>query len=283
MNAKAKAAVRPDQLTYLIRGLWVVGTTAVVTTALTAWWLWEDRLKNHRDDGLVSGQVLVSRDGRTLTAAVGWSPCHEVRPELAARESSDTVAVTIRTGISDLSHPCRTSEDRQVSATLRAPLGKRQLIDAPTGQRIPPFDGAFLGSPRYLPPGYARTDVMYQEAPGLQRGLPSLLQREGEHGPAWARYYRKGSGNPSLAIAQTTGEGRQDGLGEAVSVAGLPGHLFKGTGSEHGVTWFDGAFTYVVCESGPYLATGELLRIAGRLGGGERGGAAYGPAAVPRS
>ncbi|MEV0263243.1 hypothetical protein AB0I49_18165 [Streptomyces sp. NPDC050617] len=274
--------MRPDQLTYLIRGLWVVGTTAVVTVALTAWWLWEDRLENHRDDGLASSQVLVSRDGRTLTAAVSWSPCHEVQPELAARESSDTVALTIRTGIPDLSHPCATSKDQQVAVTLRTPLGKRRLVEGFTGDRIHPFDSAFLGAPGYLPPGYAQTDVMYQEAPGPQPGLPSLLSRDREHGPAWTRYYRKGAGEPTLAIAQIAGRDGQVGSGEAVSVGGRPGHLFTRAGSERGVTWFDGTFTYMVCDSGSRLAADELLKVADRLGGGERGGAAYGPAAVPR-
>ncbi len=272
--------MRPDQLTYLKRGLWVVGTTAVVTVALTAWWLWEDRLKNHRDDGLVPSQVLVSRDGRTLTTAVLWSPCHEVRPELAARESSDAIALTIRTGIPDLSHPCKTSKDQQVAVTLREPLGQRQLIDASTGERIRPFDGAFLRAPRYLPPGYAQTDAMYRGARGHQ---PDLLSRESERGPVWARSYRKGSEEPSLAIAQITGRNRQqDGSGKAVTVGGFPGRLFAGPGSEHGVTWFDGAFTYVVCASDSHLTAGELLKVADRLDGGERGGAAYGPVAPPR-
>ncbi|KOG56242.1 hypothetical protein [Streptomyces varsoviensis] len=275
--------MRPDQLTYLRRGLWIVGTTAVVTVALTAWWLWEDRLKNHRDDGLVSSQVLVSRDGRTLTAAVSWSPCQEAGPELAARESSDAVAVTIRTGISNLSHPCETTKYQQVAVTLREPLGQRRLVDASTGGRIPPFDGAFLLTPRYLPTGYAQTDAMYQEEPGPRPGLPYLLEREHEPGPAWTRYYREGSGLPSLAIAQITGRGQQGGgEGKAVSVGGLSGRFFDGPGSEHGVTWFDGTFTYMVCDSGAHLAPGELLKIAERLGGGERGGGAYGPAALPR-
>ncbi|MEU7040028.1 hypothetical protein AB0A77_03085 [Streptomyces varsoviensis] len=273
--------MRPDQLAYLRRGLWIVGTTAVVTVALTAWWLWEKRHEHDRDHGRVVSQILVSQDGRTLTTAVSWSPCNESRPQLLVRESSGTVALSMREDLPDLSHPCETSKHQQVAVTLREPLGKRRLVDASTGGRIPPFDGAFLLTPRYLPPGYAQTDAMYQEEPGPRPGLPYLLERE--PGPAWTRYYREGSGLPSLAIAQITGRGRQGGgEGKAVSVGGLSGRFFEGPGSEHGVTWFDGTFTYMVCDSGAHLAPGELLKVAERLGGGERGGGAYGPAALPR-
>ncbi|MFE7118618.1 hypothetical protein ACFU99_24695 [Streptomyces sp. NPDC057654] len=254
-----------------------------MTVALTAWWLWEDRMSRERDNGPVSSQVLVSRDGRTLTTAVTWAPCNEARPVLLARESADTVDVSIRADLPDMSHPCETSKGQQVDVTLRAPLGKRRLVERLTGERIRPFDSAFLRAPRYLPPGYTQTDAMYQEAPGPQPGLPYLFSRDGEHGPAWTRYYRKGSGAPSLAIAQITGRDRQEGgSGKAVTVSGLPGRLFERAGSEHGVAWFDGTFTYMVCAADSRLAVGELLKVADRLGGGERSGAAYGPAALPR-
>ncbi|MEV6675065.1 hypothetical protein [Streptomyces sp. NPDC051162] len=128
---------RPRKL--ITRALWITGTAAVIAVAATAWWQWNDHRHHHRTASLISG-VLMSGDGRTLSVDVSWSPhCNGARPQLAARESSDTVALTLEEGLA-LRAPCDNEADGigQVSVTLRAPLGSRRLVDTTTGWAIAP-------------------------------------------------------------------------------------------------------------------------------------------------
>lgn len=153
----------PQQLKRATRALWIGSALAVVITVATAWWLSERHRRDLRYDGAVSGDVLVSGDGRTLTTPVRWTPCHEVRPQLQARESTSTVALVLKSGSVNLQHQCK-STDQQVTTTLAAPLGTRRLVDASTGATINPVDSSQLANPGYLPVGYEHTEDIYDES-----------------------------------------------------------------------------------------------------------------------
>ncbi|MEV4741622.1 hypothetical protein [Streptomyces sp. NPDC049555] len=250
-----------QQLKRVIRTLWITGTAAVVIIAAAAWWLGEQHHDTHRDDAAVLGDVLVSRDGRTLTTTARWAPCQTKRPQLQARESTDTVTVALRETTADLRHQCA-STDQQVSATLTEPLGQRRLVDAGTGTTITSFDAAQLVGPHYLPQGYTQTNEIYDE-PSTERCAPSPFNRTDT--PAWTRFYRKGSARPSLAIAQVAKAAPDDARNAPASVGGHPAHL-REQASSRCLTWYNGKYSMTVLSQDPPLPTAELLRIANQLG-----------------
>ncbi|MFC4518236.1 hypothetical protein [Streptomyces ehimensis] len=249
-----------QQLKHVIRTLWITGTAAVIIIAAAAWWLGEEHRDTRRDDAAVLGDVLVGRDGRTLTTTARWAPCQSKRPQLQARESAGTVTVVLRESTADLRHQCA-STDQQVSTTLNEPLGTRQLVDAGTGATITPFGAAQLVAPHYLPQGYAQTDEIYEE-PSAERCAPSPFNRTDT--PSWTRFYQKGSTRPSLAIAQVTKPAPDDGRDTPASVDGHPAHL-REQGSAHCLTWSNGKYSITVLSRDPQLPTAELLRIANQL------------------
>lgn len=253
----------PQQLKRVTRALWIVGALAVVITVATAWWLSEQHRRDLRYDGAVSGDVLVSSDGRTLTTPVRWTPCHEVRPQLQAQESTSTVALVLRGGSVDLQHQCK-STDKEVTATLATPLGTRRLIDASTGATITPVDSSQLASPGYLPAGYEHTEDIYDESdvPPEERCLPSPNFRA--ESPAWTRFYRKGPTRPSLAIAQVAKGTSDDAHGATASVSGHPAHLQKHSAARC-LRWSNGKYTFTVSTQDAQLTTDQLLRIAEQL------------------
>ncbi|MFI0912527.1 hypothetical protein [Streptomyces abikoensis] len=249
-----------QQLKRVIRALWITGTAAVGIIAAAAWWLGQQRHDTHRDDAAVLGDVLVNRDGRTLTTTARWAPCQTRRPRLQAHESTDTVTVVLKETTADLRHQCA-STDRQVSATLAEPLGKRRLVDAGTGTDITPFGAAQLADPGYLPSGYAQTDEIFDE-PSAERCAPSPFNRT--DAPVWTRFYRKGSARPSLAIAQVA-KPAPDNAGDApATVGGQPARV-REQGSSRCLTWYDSKYSITVLSRDPQLPTAELLQIANQL------------------
>ncbi|MEV5507872.1 hypothetical protein [Streptomyces orinoci] len=250
----------PRQLKRWIRALWLTGAAAVLATAAAAWWLGDQHTRNHRDNGPVFGDVLVSGDGRTITTTAMWTPCHAQRPQLRAHESPEMVTLVIRESTANLQQQCD-SADQQITTTIASPLGSRPLIDASTGRTITPFDGSELATPRYLPVGYEPSEEIYDEPPD-ERCLPSPFERA--ESASWSRFYRKGFGHPSLAVAQIAKETPDDPRGAIASVDGHTAHLQEHSASRC-LTWSSDTYTYVVATRSAQLTTDELLRIAKRL------------------
>ncbi len=253
----------PQQLKRATRALWIGGALAVVITVATAWWLSDQHRRELRYDGAVSGDILVSSDGRTLTTPVRWTPCHEARPQLQARESTGTVTLVLRSGSVDLQHQCK-STDKQVTTTLAEPLGNRRLVDASTGATITPVNSSQLANPGYLPAGYEHTDDIYDESdtPTDEHCLPSPYFRGDS--PAWTRFYRKGPALPSLAISQVAKGTPDDAHGAIASVSGHPAHLQKHSDARC-LRWSNGTYTFTVSTQDAQLTTDQLLQIARQL------------------
>lgn len=242
------------------RALWVTSAVAIVVTVATAWWLGDDHLKSHRDDTAVLGTVLVSRDGRTLTTSARWTPCQEARPQFQARESSEAVSLVLRTGTANLQRQCP-STDKQITTTITSPLGTRRLVDASTGSTVTPFNVAELAHPGYLPPGYEQSEDIYEEPPG-ERCLPTPFIRA--DGTSWTRFYRKGTAQPALAIAQTV-KGSPSGVrGTLVTVDGHPAYMQEHVSSRC-LTWSRGTYTFTVLTLNEQLGKDQLMLVAEQL------------------
>ncbi|MFJ9909196.1 hypothetical protein ACIRVK_41310 [Streptomyces sp. NPDC101152] len=249
---------------------WVVAVATVVA-ALTAGlvvWLTRDA---ETQQAAVLGEVLVSRDGRTLTTAVRWTPCQEAKPRLTARESSGSVTVALREGSADLRHQCA-STPQLISTTLRSPLASRKLTDSGTGAAITPFRATRLAIPRYLPSGYRMTNNVYPDDAG-QRPVPSPFERTAEQGPVWTRFYSTPSGLPTLSITQISGTGPRGSVpgkyvsGEKVSFGGHLAYLDERSSDDRSIIWSDGTETFIVNSANPRIAKAQLLQIASHLAG----------------
>ncbi|WNM35664.1 hypothetical protein RKE30_37565 [Streptomyces sp. Li-HN-5-11] len=240
---------------------------AALAGVITALSLWLTRDPPVTVAGIL-GEVLVSADGRTITIPERWTPCHEIKPRLVARESGTSVTLVLRAAARvDLRHQCA-SANQHISTTLRSPLASRRLTDASTGLTINPFRAAQLATPRYLPGGYRPTDNVYADS--VERPVHPFDRDPGQ-GPAWTRFYSTTSGQPSLSITQFTGNppGAVFGKelsGDQVSVSGHPGHLADESPGNRSVIWSDGTYTFVVNTANPHLTNAQLLEIAGHLG-----------------
>lgn len=256
---------------------------------------------DHRVDALLFSQVLVSADGRTLTAPVEWTPCQEVEPRLSARETASGVAVDLKAGsFADLTQQC-SEADQQISVTLQAPLGARQFTEANTGWVIKPFPAARLDVVRYLPAGFTVTPHLPQVFSSSGASWePRPFNRTATTGPAWTRFYAKAGSQPTLSITQTlttttaTTECQQTAGytcppmaspspsgstssqdcapnscdAAPFSVNGHGGRLLCNTASERAVTWADNGSVFTVVSYDPQhtaLSLEEVLRIAGGM------------------
>ncbi|WP_370076516.1 hypothetical protein [Streptacidiphilus sp. MAP12-16] len=220
-----------------------------------------------------------------------------MEPRLAVRETSGSVGVVLQIGIADTSHQCGEA-DRQISVTLQAPLGARQLAEAVTGSAIAPFPASRLAAVGYLPAGFSATPDLPQVfstsgAPWEPRPFDPAVTT----GPAWTRYYATPGSEPTLSITQTLAAtapaagcrpsaertcpplaspspsgtvSTQDSTSSAcvsatTSVNGHGGLLLCDTASERAVTWTDGRSTFTLVSYDPQhtaLSPDELLRVA---------------------
>ncbi|MER6351339.1 hypothetical protein ABT186_05705 [Streptomyces sp. NPDC001634] len=241
---------------------------AVAAGLATALDLWLTR-DTDTQEAAVLGEVLVSADGQTITTAVRWTPCQEVKPRLVAHESSNSVSLVLHEGTADLRHQCA-STPQQISTILRSPLGSRKLTEAGTAWTITPFHATQLISPHYLPPGYRQTDNIYPEDAG-QRPIPSPFERTATQDPVWTRFYSTTSGQPSLSITQISGtnpRGAAPGKqvsGKDVSISGHSGHLDDKTPDNRTLAWSDGTYTFVINTASPHITDAQLLEIASHL------------------
>ena len=97
-----------------------------------------------------AGPILVSADQRTLASTV-HSGCAE--GSLDVDETASTVTVRLHLLPAVMIAP-GTCAMQTFTATLKAPLGSRHLVDGVTHAELPSFDGAGILRPTYLPPGF---------------------------------------------------------------------------------------------------------------------------------
>jgi hypothetical protein len=223
--------------------------------AAAAWISWSPGPKI--SEGAVTGQLLASADGRTLTLSIGWG-C-ENQPELVVRETAKAVRVslkhTVRPGF------CDPGGYGRIAAHLKSPLGDKPLTDAVSGKPVVHFDGRNLALPTYLPDHY----FPYPEDQMAQ--IPGLVPFPADR-PNWASGYHYGSEpreGSSLIIRQTLGE---TPLPADRATATVKGHaaVFSSahpTLGPRSLTWFDGTYTFTVTTGAPVSLTDEdLVRVA---------------------
>ncbi|MEY9969363.1 hypothetical protein ABIA33_007451 [Streptacidiphilus sp. MAP12-16] len=258
MGTLARRSIRAGVVT-------LAAFAAVAATGLSAWAIgyFEDS-----PDSAVTGEVLVSTDGRTLTASVFWNGCED-RPSLVADETSSTVTLQIeRHRHAPAGAVCDQGQAQHLAVPLNQPLGSRHLGSAGQGSGIGTFMAADLRQPGYLPVGYTPTaDVAANvDSP------PVHIDYSGPHfvvppTPSWERGYAT-SRYGALFITQTVGNSAPTS-GASVSVNGHPGHftVLPPTGQQVGETlsWFDGTYTMKIQEQDPGLTQADVLRVAQNL------------------
>jgi len=123
----------------------IVAAACAVTTIVLisiAWWNAEHPV--HRYEAPAQGEMLVSKDGHTLTIAASWGDC-ETRPLLVARENALAITVALRReDHSQPDHVCNNGGAAQITTSLGVSLGSHSVTDAVTGKRIQVFDGRHL-------------------------------------------------------------------------------------------------------------------------------------------
>ncbi len=98
------------------------------------------------------GQVVISADGRTMTAWAGVDCGHAQR--LRAHSYSNRVTLTLVTPVVPPTTLCLLDLMAEtVSTRLPAPLGERRLVQASSGKPIPYFDASQFARLTVLPPG----------------------------------------------------------------------------------------------------------------------------------
>ncbi len=223
-------------------GLAICVLVAVVVTATL---VWDHFHPVHRTDAEITGQVLVSADGRTITTAATWTGC-EAKPRLLAHETEKSVELKLRRE----SHAtpgmvCDDQSAKQVTTTLKMPLTSKTLVDATTGHPIAFLGESDLVNPNYVPVGYAPSDIVLF---GLVGQVPPPPYEKFER-PTWTRTYQSVSSGEVLTISQVLGD-VVDSYGIPTTVNGYTAYLVEepspGGPSGRIVKWFDGSHTFVV-------------------------------------
>jgi hypothetical protein len=239
---------------------------AVAAAGLSAWAAGYFDSAAPLGDTAVTSEVLVSADGRILTASVSWTGCED-RPTLTADETSSSVALQIkRHRHAPDGAVCDDGQAKQLSVSLKQPLGDRHLNSQ--GSSVGTFLATNLRQPGYLPAGYTQTtDVGFYVDTHLEH-----VERSGvthyvtPRTPSWEQGYAANpNGGRVLFIAQTVGNSAPT-RGTSISVNGHPGHftVLPSTGQQVGETlsWFDGTYTITIQEQDPSLTQAEVLRVA---------------------
>ncbi|MFE5588123.1 hypothetical protein [Kitasatospora sp. NPDC056531] len=234
----------------------------LAAAALAAVVVWRTASSDRTYDAAVHGEVLVSADGRTITAAVGWTGCESL-PRLIAHESAQGITLALRReDDATADTACDGGNSKQVSTSLSDPIGARSLTDAVSGRPIAFFDGHRLASPHYLPAGYAPTD----DTPSNTTGLAAPATPR-----TWTRTYQDGVRHDDLTITQSAAP-NPDTTGTPVTVNGHPAYLQEQPSPDNptfrSLTWSDGdnAFTLAMrTPSGP-MSKDEFMRVAAGLG-----------------
>jgi hypothetical protein len=225
--------------TVVVVGAAIMGTVVYIRNA------------GHEVTTSVTGAVLVSGDGRTLTTPASWTGCED-QPQLVAQESGSTVSLTIR-GVS-YAQPDQACDDghvEQLTTTLRSPLGSRSLVDGVGHKAITPLRQQQLASIHYLPAGYAATKDLTPAAVGDPT--------------RWEQDFTGAGPGQYIQLVQLQGH-RSPPSGSPVAINGHPGVLQSGNEPGSGawtLIWIDGGNTLtLLCSPTLGLPEPEVLRIA---------------------
>jgi hypothetical protein len=133
---------------------------------------------------------------------------------------------------------------------LRAPLGRRELVDGATGAATPWLSARLVLRPRFIPAGY-RSSV-------LLPWMPSALYSRGIKSAACSQRYwaRKGPGVIDIIQSSDGLQLQQGGSWAPIRVRGLPAQAAPGV-----ITWREQGLTDAIV-AGPGLTTSQLVAIA---------------------
>jgi hypothetical protein len=198
------------------------------------------------------GTAIVSADGRTVTVGRFGHPCLGTATVFAVQKEL-LVALWIR----DVAPASAQAGSCQANAVqdirLRAPLGRRKLVNGADLKALRWLDGRLVLHPRMLPAGYALTQVL----PGVRTAGPA------RYGPGCEQVYASEAG--TLSITQSAGS-------LLVPAPGPPGwqpvHIrgVIGVATRNVITWQERGLTDVISAGNPadpqVLSTAELVAIA---------------------
>jgi hypothetical protein len=241
----------------------VVGVCTVALLVVIAVAAWKAEHSVRAYEAMVTGQVLVSADGRTITTATTWTGC-ETQPRLVAHESARGIAISLhREDHATGNMVCDDGSAQQVTTSLDSPLGSRMLSDAVTGHPIAFFDGRRLVNPRYLPTGYRQAKDLIFGAIG--QGIPPAYETPAM--PTWTRAYQHVPHRDAMTITQILGKSLA-APGTPATVNGYPASLQEQTSAGQvffrSISWFDGSTTFFVASYDP-LPLNDFLKVANGL------------------
>jgi hypothetical protein len=199
------------------------------------------------------GPILVSADQRTLAGSVGGS-C--TSGSLEVEETDRTVTVRLHQWPIVMMAPGLCAIE-SFTATLKAPLGSRKLIDGVTHAELPSFNGGGILRPTHLPEGFVHR---YDTA-----SFPSETIASTSAG--CVQVYTEGdSYDEAIWIEQDIGGVWQPPTGvnsTAIVVHGHPGTALAGQidWSENGQLFMIRSMTYAYAT----LSTAELVAIGDSL------------------
>jgi hypothetical protein len=200
------------------------------------------------------GTILVSADGRTLAGSVG-SECGSA--ELKVKETRTSVTVRLRTYSGMMLAP-GSCAILSFTATLRAPLGKRRLVDGVVHKAVPAFDGRTIKRPTSLPAGFVhRYDTATfeeEEVMGRTAGCVQIFTKDDswEEG-IWVTQDRDARWKAPEGVTE-----------QPITVRGHPGTAIPGE-----IQWIEDrqlftvqsrAYAYAVLTTEQLLAIAESLR-----------------------
>ena len=205
------------------------------------------------------GTAIVSTDGRTLIVGPYGLSCGAT-VTVVAHESSRRVALFVQYLTPDNPPACPphagTSALRpEQSIRLRAPLGRRRLVDGATGRATAWISARLVLRPTALPPGYRL------------RELRPWLNLTQSSRPSCVQFYQAQNDPNIVEIVQSAGNVQNLGAGSGgwtrIRVRGYPGHASRDL-----ITWRENGLTdYVLAgEQSPagaqVLSTRQLIAIA---------------------
>jgi len=196
--------------------------------------------------------VQISADQRTLTSRA--TRCGN--GTFTAEETASTV--TVRLNLWPDYFPFGDCGWQSFTATLKAPLGSRRLVDAVTHAELASFDGGGILRPAYLPPEFLhRYDTASFPSQTVDHGSPRCLQL----------YTKNDSFEEALQITQYIGGVWQppDGVTSTpIVVRGHPGTAIPGEieWTEQGqlFTIRSVTYPYAVLSQQDLVAIGDGLR-----------------------
>jgi hypothetical protein len=199
------------------------------------------------------GSILVSADQRSLASTVS-SGC--ATGDLEVQETADTVTLRLHLWPDIMIAPGECAM-QSFTATLRAPLGSRHLVDGVTHAELPSFNGSGILRPTYLPPGFIHR---YDTA-----SFPDETV-SGSKGGCVQLYTQPDSYDEAIWITQDIGgvfQTPEQASDIAIVVRGLPGIAIPGEieWTENGQLFTIRSVTYAYAT----LSQDELIAIANGL------------------